>query len=125
MSESDQIGSLDDCSLAPNYTYDSTANNSNAAINPSNQLPPVVHVTMAAIDETSSKRMTDGDRTALRDLIAGLFKTAGSTTDSSKDGYAKDLKTLEDYLNSKRIDYRIFSSNVILKGAKWSREQKN
>jgi hypothetical protein len=38
---------------------------------------------------------------------------------------AKDLRTLEDYLNSKRIDYRVFTSNVILKGAKWSREQKN
>jgi uncharacterized protein (TIGR02599 family) len=125
LSKSDQVGSLDDSSLAPNYTYDSTATNSNAAINPSNQLPPVVLVTMVAIDETSAKRMTDSERTALRDLIAGLFKKAGSTTDSSTEGYAKDLKTLEDYLNSKRIDYRIFNSNVILKGAKWSREQKN
>lgn len=125
LSESDQVDGLTDSSLAPNYTYDSTEANSNAALNPSNQLPPVVHVTMVAIDETSAQRMTDTDRSALRDLIAGLFQKAGDTTDSTTDGYAKDLKTLEDYLNSKRIDYRVFSSNVILKGAKWSREQKN
>jgi hypothetical protein len=32
---------------------------------------------------------------------------------------------LEAALVSRHIDYRVFSSNVTLKAAKWSREQKN
>jgi len=114
-----------DSSLAPGYSYDSTGKNEDANLNPSNQLPPVVEVTMVAIDENSASRMSSADRQELHGIVSGLFKTAGSTTDASKPGFAKDLKTLESHLVSKRIGFRIFNSNVIMKSAKWSRDQSN
>ena len=104
-------------SLSPSYLYDSTVKRATAAINSKNQLPPVVQMTMVAIDETSANRMTAADNTALQTKLGGLF------TDASQ--YAADLTTLEQYLVDKRINYRIFTTNVSIKGAKWSREQVN
>lgn len=126
LTEQDQAGGgYTDDSLAPNYLYDSTTSRADAALNSKNQLPPVVKVTMVALDETSAKRMSDSERADLKALLDGLFTTAGSTTDPSLPGYAQDLKTLEDKLTGKKLNYRVFSSNVALKAAKWSREQKN
>jgi len=125
LSMEDQGGAYTDASLAPNYRYDSTTARSDPLINPKNQLPPIVQVTMVAIDELSAKRMSDGEQDELKTLIDGLFRSVGSTTDPSVSGYARDLQTLESALISRRINYRIFSSNVAIKAAKWSREQKN
>jgi len=36
-----------------------------------------------------------------------------------------DLKNLEKYLVDNRIKYRIFTSNVSIRAAKWSRTQEN
>jgi uncharacterized protein (TIGR02599 family) len=122
----DQVsGGHNDASLAPSYTYDSTASNAVAALNPKNQLPPVVQVTLVAISETSAKRMRTSENDDLKAQIDALFRSVGAATDSSQEGYAKDLQTLEAALVSRNIDYRVFSSNVTLKAAKWSREQKN
>jgi uncharacterized protein (TIGR02599 family) len=57
--------------------------------------------------------------------LTSLFKTAGDTSDKTKQGYAQDLQTLQDNLLSKRLNYRVFTTNVSLKAAKWSRNQKN
>ena len=103
--------------LSANYTYSSTVSSSNATINSKNQLPPVVMMTMVAIDETSAKRMSDADNTNLQSQLGGLFSDATM--------YSADLATLEAYLVSKRINYRTFTSNISIKGAKWSREQTN
>jgi uncharacterized protein (TIGR02599 family) len=120
-----QEGGYTDTSLAPNYTYDSNIAKATPALNSRHQLPPVVQATMVAIDETSAARMTTSQQAELKTLLDGLFQTAGSTTDPNQAGLAKDLKTLEDYLNAQRITYRIFTSNIALKAAKWSREQAN
>jgi len=114
--------------LSPEFGYDSSKTDKsnsatvNAETNWKNQLPPVLQVTMVAVDEASFKRLQTG--TAAPALgLASLFKTAGSLTDSNQNGYAKDLKTLETTLQSNKLNYRIFTSNVIVKGAKWSRAQ--
>lgn len=120
-----QAGGFTDSSLAPSFTYNSMNGNSIAALNSKHQLPPVVQATMVAIDESSAARMTSSQQNELKSLLDGLFQAAGSTTDPGQAGLAKDLKTLEDYLNSQRIAYRIFTSNIALKAAKWSREQAN
>jgi uncharacterized protein (TIGR02599 family) len=126
LSESDQReGNFDDASLAPSYEYDSTARHPNPSLNPFNQLPPVVQVTLVAIDEQSANRMSPADQDDLKDRLDGLFRTVGSTTDPSVDGYAKDLKSLEAYLVANNMNYRIFTSNVSMKAAKWSRDQAN
>ncbi|MEI6071371.1 MAG: Verru_Chthon cassette protein C [Verrucomicrobiae bacterium] len=103
--------------LSPNYTYDSTVKRATAAINSKNQLPPVVQMTVVAIDEVSANRLTDGDNADIATKLGGLFTIASL--------YADDLATLEKYLVDKRINYRIFTTNISIKGAKWSREQIN
>jgi len=111
--QEDSTGTL----LSPAYSYDSTVKRATAAINSKNQLPPVVQITMVAIDETSANRLTAADNTALQTKLGTLFTNATQ--------YAADLATLEQYLVDKRINYRIFTTNVSIKGAKWSREQVN
>jgi uncharacterized protein (TIGR02599 family) len=103
--------------LSPAYTYDSTVKRATAAINSKNQLPPVVQITIVAIDETSANRLTAGDNAALQTKLGGLF------TDATQ--YAADLTTLEQHLLDNKIKYQIFTTSVSIKGAKWSREQVN
>ncbi len=114
--------------LSPNYTYDSTTigpNGSNKDYNTKSQLPPVVQITMVAVDEVSYNRL-QGNSTMMPDLgLSALFANVGDIQDPSKPGYAQDLKTLETTLKSKKLTYHIFTTNISIKGAKWSREQKN
>jgi len=124
LSESDQAaGGFDDASLAPNYLYDSTVARAESALNSSNQLPPVVFVLMVAIDEASAARMTPVQQSELKTLLDGLFLAAGSASDRSRPGLAKDLATLGEFLASRGIAYQVFQSNIALKSAKWSSAQ--
>lgn len=43
--------------LAPSYSYDSTGSNALAQLNPKSQLPPVVQLTMIAIDDKSAEKL--------------------------------------------------------------------
>ena len=91
--------------------------------NPTNQLPPVLQITMVAIDEASAIRLGFG---AGSDDIFGAAAKFTKSADYSKDLLqSKDPASLEATLISKRVNYRIFSTNVTIRGAKWSREQKN
>lgn len=103
--------------LSPNYFYDSTISRANPLINSKNQLPPVVRLTMVAIDEVSAGRMTDAENSALQAELADLFENASN--------YESDLSALETYLVDNSINYRVFTTNISIKGAKWSREQAN
>jgi len=102
--------------LAPEYLYNSSATRPVADINPKNQLPPLVQITMVALDETSARRLESG--AAMPDLgLDRLFQTA--------DQFDADLGTLKKNLDDKKLSYRVFTSAVRLKEAKWSKEQKN
>jgi len=105
--------------LSPTYLYNSTVGKSDAAINSKNQLPPVVQVTMVAVDEASFARLQTGDTPPnMAPIYAGCeFMDANI--------YEQDLKRLESNLKSLNLSYRIFTMNVALKAAKWSREQSN
>ena len=118
--------------LAPKYAYDSalTMNEgqtvSDARTNPKNQLPPVLQITLVAIDETSASRLK------LTSASGDLFKLNTKFTDTKK--YTTDLvvspgaatdASLENTLISKRVNYRIFTTNVPIRAAKWSRAQVN
>jgi uncharacterized protein (TIGR02599 family) len=118
--------------LAPRYSYDSalTMNagqtKSDARTNPKNQLPPVVQVTMVAIDEISAARLN------LTSSSGDVFKLNGKFVDTTK--YTSDLivqpdgaadVSLENHLISRKINYRIFTSNIPIRAAKWSRDQVN
>ena len=50
-----------------------------------------------------------------------IFKISTLFSDTTK--FAEDLATLEQTLATKRVKYRIFTTNVQIRAAKWSREQ--
>ena len=103
--------------LAPDYSYDSTSTNSNPLINKKNQLPPVVQLTMIAMDEKSADKLNLDSTKADVFGISKLF--------SNTQNFAADLATLEGTLGKGRVPYRIFTTNVHIRAAKWSREQAN
>jgi uncharacterized protein (TIGR02599 family) len=112
-----KLSKLDDPTgnaLAPQYSYDSTlVNAGDPKINPKNQLPPVVQVTLVAIDEKSAKRIANGEsKPEFDSLLNSLFVDAAN--------YDADVETLQKALTGKRINFRIFTSTVSLRGAKWS-----
>jgi uncharacterized protein (TIGR02599 family) len=111
-----QAGNYTESSLAPAYLYDSTSRAADPALNPRNQLPPLIRVTMIAIDELSASRLGDSGFANLRSAVSTRFRNASA--------YASDLEELETELTDLKVNYRIFTSTVILKNAKWSREQK-
>ncbi len=79
------------------------------------QLPPVVEVVMVAIDEVSAQRLCQDNTTPDLGVAGGLsnlFKDASLLE--------TDLKKLTDALVQKRAAYRVFRSEVALRGAKWS-----
>jgi uncharacterized protein (TIGR02599 family) len=138
--------------LAPLYDYDSKRNSNSAeavadpmnpkirgaasdqpeAVNPKNQLPPVVTVAMVAIDEMSAQRLEE--TAASDDLALGLnwddlfVKAELLEDDPDTSGVGKsgdgDLYKLEQQLIARRLNYRVYTSNVPIRGAKWSRSQK-
>ena len=119
----------DESKLAPAYLYDSApgvgsgTQYSDPLTNPTNQLPPVLQITMVAIDEASAIRLGFGAGSA--DIFGGASKFTASK-DYGKDLLqSKDPASLEATLIDKRVNYRIFNTNVTIRGAKWSREQKN
>ena len=121
-------GNYTDGSLAPNYYYDSTGLNmttlSDPNLNPLNQLPPVVQVTMVAVDEASYNRFqsAQGNNNMPTSLgLGGLFQSVGDTTNPSNPGYAQDVQTLQTTMQANKLNYRIFTSNISIRGAKWSR----
>jgi uncharacterized protein (TIGR02599 family) len=144
-------GNPDVSPLAPDYIYDSSpapsklagsgGRYSNGRTNPVAQLPPVVQVTMVAIDEASAIRLGFGEgdenKFGLASSGSGKFKATSE--------YSKDLRLdvnrpygnpnvgrggsldkggpLENTLAGGRVSYRVFTTNVALRGAKWSRAQ--
>lgn len=137
----------DHVALAPLYDYDSRRTTNYGAtfttpvepeLNPLNQLPPVVHVSMVAIDKTSSERLvTHPSGNALEELTELLEErfSRGSNVDahylegsilkaaSNRNDLALMEEDIQTFAASKstKITYRIFSSNISIRGARWSR----
>jgi uncharacterized protein (TIGR02599 family) len=121
--------------LSPTFEYDSKKFNNygNAAlpvsslpnqINPYNQLPPVVQVAMVALDQNSGNRLAveaTGNKLDLDQLTQGLF--AQAVDFETHDQQPGDLSKLEDRLIQRHLGYRIFTSNVSIRGARWSAAQ--
>lgn len=104
------------------------------------QLPPVLQVVMVAIDEASAQKLEDYCESKLggdpydfcRDLFgaasgAGNVKLTefaddiGETTDSpSDDTLVGRLVNKNNNLATPRLNYRIFSADVQIRGSKWS-----
>jgi uncharacterized protein (TIGR02599 family) len=92
-----------------------------------NLLPPIVQLTMVAIDEVSAARMDlklDGKPNWTKDL----FPQPGVKVDKVK-VYEDRMADLENAIrndpNHPNINYRIFTTDVVIRGSKWSRDPKN
>jgi len=134
--------------LTTDYSYDSrnygtfsTANSSTGATKEwnitFNQLPPVIEVTMVAIDEASALKL--GNTTSPPSTQLGLATSAGvpllfttatyPTTVGQKNQLELDLKTLADNLaavsgntagNKIPLHFRVFQTEVSIRSAKWT-----
>lgn len=137
LSRPDEIARGNRPTLCPAYEYDSTRtsnhtppqNPPDGEINPKNQLPPTVQIVMVAIDEISGAKLAK-EHPEDKDLgvqIDDLFQKSAlleDDPDSTTPGDG-DLRKLEDRLLEKKLTWRVFSTNVAIRGAKWSKAQTN
>lgn len=99
-----------DNDLAPNYIF-----NSNQDGKQGKQVPPLVRITMVAIDESTAVALEDRFNGSKPDIIPkDLFQKVSD--------YTEDLGELVQYFNDYEdvnINYRVFSTVVMLRAAKW------
>jgi len=105
---------------ATNYFWDSRpAWGSGDQPHKMHQLPPLVEVTMVAVDEVSAGRLLEGVNSAGGAAAAlGIPEPGSLFTD--EDRYDDDLATLQSGLADKGVSYRVFRTAVPLRGSKWS-----
>ena len=103
--------------IAPGYGYDSRTSFSFSSGgvpgNTLHQLPPLLLVSMVVLDERSAQRLEAQSGSSQPDLFAGAPFTQASQ-------YQADLSQLEKNLLAQNLRYRIFSTVVPIRGAKWS-----
>jgi uncharacterized protein (TIGR02599 family) len=126
------------------YVTSGTNASDAGGIDPRNQLPPEIQIVMIAIDERSAQRLLDltnpgaGQNTTLTDPTFGgiyssgtnpLFTQAltGGSNYTNQLGDAEtagtDLYAFTQKLVAQKLTYRIFSTTVTIRGAKWSKAQ--
>jgi uncharacterized protein (TIGR02599 family) len=99
--------------LTTNFEYDTRLKSAEGVTD--HQLPPVVELVMVAIDENSARRFCQDSNAPSFGLSGGmnsLFKDPEKLED--------DLKTLTNELIAQHVAYRVFRSEIALRGAKWS-----
>jgi len=80
------------------------------------QLPPVVGLTMIAIDEASAARLGGDLQPTIAGILAGKFADANNFL-----GDTGDLATVGKALAAAHINYQVFSSAIPLRESKWSK----
>ncbi len=98
--------------IAPDYNFDSNSDDPSFE-GYSQQVPPLLRVTMVAIDEASAVRFENGAKMPeeFRSATTGLFKSTRQ--------YSDDIRKLTETLNDQKINHKIFSSLVMLRSSKW------
>ena len=87
-----------------------------------NLLPPIVQLTMVAIDEPSAIRM-NLKMNGKPKWLDTLFQDGSSETKYIAD-LVKLEKAIRDDPDHPNVHYRVFTTDVIIRGSKWSREPK-
>ncbi len=105
--------------IAPNYAYDS--NDPGRVKDPNDeyssyvqQVPPLIRLTMVAIDEGSAVRMEDGQSMPrqISNALQGIFNNTNS--------FNSDVERLSQQLADEGVDFKVFSTLVLLRSAKWT-----
>jgi uncharacterized protein (TIGR02599 family) len=102
--------------IAPNYEYDSTkvvvGGGNTDPQGTQHMLPPIVTVTLVAIDEASARKLEETAGANAPSVIpSNLFTNVAN--------FENDLNSLEASLVANKLTYRVFSSAVALRNAKW------
>lgn len=99
--------------IAENYSFNSN-DTADSFESFSQQVPPLLRITMIAIDESSAVRYESGSSIPreFAEAVKGRFSSTGRFT--------KDLKEVTDSLNENQISHKVFSSLVMLRSSKWS-----
>ena len=114
-------------SIAPNYLYDSAlVGNSTSSTSPQGTqhlLPPLLKITMIALDERSGDSMASSVNSAVQSKVlqglSGLFQSASSYT-SDLEGTPDSPGALNTLLLGAKLNYRVFTTTIALKQARWS-----
>lgn len=118
-------------SIAPQCMYDSTLKTNPGATaatatNPQGTqhlLPPLLSVTMIALDERSGEFLARTENEDLRDdvlsTVGGLFTQAENLAEDLE-GEDGQQGTLEKFLIANKLSYRVFTTTIALKQARWS-----
>jgi uncharacterized protein (TIGR02599 family) len=93
------------------------------------QLPPIVQVTLVAIDEDSGARLQDHSTTA-PDWLGGMFtkyttetefhNELGDVPEPPSDSLVYKLANPQRTLPTPRMNYRIFTADVVIRASKWT-----
>jgi uncharacterized protein (TIGR02599 family) len=99
--------------IAPFYEFDSN-DGSTARQAFAQQVPPLVRVTMVAIDEAAATRFEKGSTmpSELSSALNGAFL--------STQKYTEDVQKVSAALNNLKVSHKVFSSLVLLRSSKWS-----
>ena len=114
--------------IAPNYIYDSTLTYNPGGSAPPNGsqgtqhlLPPLVQVTMVALDQMAGEKLANDTATqqAIMNKCNGLFQKA---TNLPADLHQADGTPgqLEQLLLTYKLNYRVFSTIISIKQSRWS-----
>lgn len=114
--QDDQTGAT----LAPELLYDSTLARQDAATNSKNQLPPVIQATLVAIEEKTAIQMAKDSEPPDFGLGTKFGNRPGAAADVDK-----ELEELQKSLSEKKAAFRVFTSNILVRSARWSTEQTN
>jgi uncharacterized protein (TIGR02599 family) len=99
--------------IAPNYSYDSN-DTSQTFEDYAQQIPPLLRLTMVAIDETAAVRFEDGSKvpTELSQVVSGAFRETRR--------FNEDVQRVSAALNELKVSHKIFSTLIMLRSSKWS-----
>lgn len=105
--------------IAPKYEYNS--NDPQRVEDPNNlfssyvqQVPPLIRLTMVAIDEGSAVRMENGS--SIPDFVSEALGNRFRETAN----FETDIKDLSEVFDRRNVSYKVFSTMVLLRSAKWT-----
>jgi len=100
------------------YLYDSSIDGqgiNDPRYSSKHQLPPLIEITLVALDENSAQRLeSSSDFDTFLNFLDPLFDKPAE--------FEADLEALEDELQARGLNYRIFSTEVPIQASKWSFE---